>query len=150
MSHVETMDHLGTSMKKGKSVEIVESVGGLRRRIYIGLGVVCVALGAVGAVVPGLPTTVFLIIASWFFTRSSPALNRRLLGHPKFGPPLRRFLEERSMPPQAKAKCLISMWTGITVASLFLLGAPPSIRIIVISAGVVGTAAILFWVKTTR
>jgi hypothetical protein len=49
-------------------------------------GLLCVGLGALGAVLPGLPTTIFLILASYCFTRSCPWLEERLLRTRLFAP----------------------------------------------------------------
>lgn len=46
---------------------------------------VSLATGVVGIFVPGLPTTVFVLIAAWAAARSSPRLHRWLLAHPVFG-----------------------------------------------------------------
>lgn len=121
--------------------------GPWRRAIYIGLGAISVALGTIGLFLPGVPTTVFLIVASWLFARSSPRLHGILLSHPRLGPPLRRFLSSRTMPRRAKIAALASMWGGIGVG---LLGGGGSVYIqyALIAAGSAGTLALVFCVRT--
>lgn len=63
------------------------------RAALILLALVCVALGLIGIVVPGMPTTVFILIAGWAAARSSPRLSRWLYAHRLFGPTLRNWDE---------------------------------------------------------
>ena len=58
----------------------------LLRYAYLTLGWVCVGLGAIGVVVPGMPTVVFLLVAVWAFARSSERFHRWLLVRPCFRP----------------------------------------------------------------
>ena len=74
----------------------------VRRALYATLGVFAVALGVIGVFVPGLPTTEFIIAASYLFARSSPRLHGWLEGNPLFGPLLRRFRGMRWMPQRRK------------------------------------------------
>lgn len=114
----------------------------LRRRLLAGLGVLSVALGAIGVVVPGLPTTVFLLIASYLFARSSPALERRLLAHPRLG----RYLAQargRTMPMRAKVVSIASMWGGIGTSLVVLGRSGAVLPLTLIGLGVVGTLAIV-------
>lgn len=128
----------------------------LRRKLYVALGALSVAFGTVGLFVPGLPTTVFLIVASWFFVRSSPALHDRLVSHPRLGPPLRRFLEGRAMPRRAKVAAIASMWIGIAFSVVMLNGtlggnggqAYPILASVMAAMGATGTAVLLFCVRT--
>jgi uncharacterized protein len=120
-----------------------------RRVGFAALGVIAAALGIVGVFVPGLPTTEFVLAASYLFARSSPRLEAWLESHRWLGPPLRRFRETRGMPVKAKAVSLASMWTGIGISTYALAAAGPMAQVAVVSMGVMGTVAMLFFVRTT-
>lgn len=72
------------------------------RQLYIVIGVIFVGLGFIGIFLPLLPTTPFLIIAVWAFSKGSPRLERWLLHHPRFGPLLRDWRAHRVIPLRAK------------------------------------------------
>ncbi len=72
------------------------------RPLLIALGFTCVGLGAVGVVVPGMPTTVFLIMAAWAFARSSQRFHTWLYSRPRFGPLLINWEQHRVIPMRAK------------------------------------------------
>lgn len=81
---------------------------------------VCIGLGAVGVVLPGLPTTPFLLVAAWAAGKSSPALRRRLRAHPRFGPALVAWQDHGAIPRRAKwlavalmAASWIMLWFSI-------------------------------------
>lgn len=122
--------------------------GPVRRALYAGLGCGCVGLGALGAVVPGLPSTVFLIAASYLFARSSPRLERRLRAHRWLGPTLRRFADTGGMPRRAKVAALGSMWAGIALSCAALAAVGVTAQAATVALGAVGTATLLFWVRT--
>lgn len=52
---------------------------------------VCIALAIVGVILPGMPTTVFVLIAAWSASRCSPRLRRWIEQHRLFGPRLRNW-----------------------------------------------------------
>ncbi|MER3466093.1 MAG: DUF454 domain-containing protein, partial [Armatimonadota bacterium] len=56
------------------------------RPVLLAAGFLFMSVGAVGVLIPGLPTTIFVILAAWCFARSNPELERRLLEHPRLGP----------------------------------------------------------------
>jgi hypothetical protein len=119
-----------------------------RRFVYRGLGCCAVALGFIGVLVPGLPTTVFVLAASYCFARSSPSMERWLLSHRWFGPPLRHFRETGGMTRSGKTSALGSMWaaTLISAAALAPASTPAAFAAVLLAAA--GTLAILFAVRT--
>lgn len=94
----------------------------LIRGFYLVLGIGFVALGFIGAFLPVLPTTPFLILAAACFARSSPRLENWLLQHPQFGPLLRNWRERGAIPMKAKLMALGGMAIGF---ALFWFGGHP-------------------------
>ncbi|MDH3641103.1 MAG: YbaN family protein [Gammaproteobacteria bacterium] len=69
---------------------------------YLVFAYLCVGLGAIGAFLPLLPTTPFLLLAAWAAPKGSPALHRWLYEHPRFGTVLIAWEQERAVPTRAK------------------------------------------------
>jgi uncharacterized protein len=91
-----------------------------RRLLYLCLAYVCTALGAAGVVLPLLPTTPFLLVAAWAASKGSPRLDAWLHRHPRFGPVLRAWDEERAVPTRAKwLACVLMLisWTIILITT---------------------------------
>ncbi len=80
----------------------------MRRFLYLGLGFASLALGAAGIVLPLLPTVPFVLLAAFFFARSSPRLEARLLDHPRFGPHIRAWRERGAIGPAGKRAALFA------------------------------------------
>ncbi|MBV1843582.1 MULTISPECIES: YbaN family protein [Photobacterium] len=81
----------------------------VKRTILLVCGWICVVLGMIGAFLPLLPTTPFLLLASACFMRGSPRLNHWLLSHPQFGPVLENWHRHRSVSPRVKRRANIMM-----------------------------------------
>ncbi|MBB6012375.1 hypothetical protein HNR59_001720 [Aquamicrobium lusatiense] len=103
----------------------------LRRSWFFAAGVVMLALGVIGAFLPVMPTTIFLILAAWCFGRSSPRLEARLLDHPRFGPVIRDWREYGTIPRRAKCMACSGMALGY---GLFWIGARPSFSLAMLVA----------------
>lgn len=113
-----------------------------RRLLLAAAGVVCVGLGGLGVFVPGLPTTVFLIVASYLFTRSCPWLEERLLHNRLFRPYLRYLEGDVRMPLRAKVVTIGMMWVFVASSAWFLavrFGDRPWIPLLPPGAALVGT-----------
>lgn len=85
---------------------------------YRALGFVLLGCGFIGIWLPLLPTTIFLIGAVACFARSSPVLQRYLLSHAKFGPPLRDWFNEGAISSTGKAAALFGMGIGMAIIIL--------------------------------
>lgn len=66
------------------------------------LVVLFIILGFIGALLPGMPTTVFLILAAWAASKGWPQMDAWLLNHPKYGATLRAWREHGTVPRKAK------------------------------------------------
>ncbi|PVM88933.1 DUF454 domain-containing protein [Caulobacter radicis] len=89
---------------------------------YLIAGLAFTALGIIGAFLPLMPTTIFLILAAGCFGRSSPRLEAWLLNHPRFGPSVRAWRANGAIPRKAKVFACLGMAGGMAV---FLLAARP-------------------------
>lgn len=119
------------------------------KTLLVALGVLSLTMGIVGVFVPGVPTTEFVLAASFLFARSSPRLQHWLESNQWFGPTLRRFRETRGMPRKTKMLALTSMWIGIGVSIYTLASIGVGAQIAVATLGLMGTGTILFVVRTT-
>ncbi len=91
----------------------------LRRWPYLLLAWICLTLGVIGIVVPGLPTTPFILLAGWAAARGSTRLHAWLHAHRLFGPMLRDW--ERSGAVSRRAKWAASIAMVLCAALMFWL-----------------------------
>ncbi|MFC0807485.1 YbaN family protein (plasmid) [Sinorhizobium meliloti] len=106
------------------------------RLALLGLAWAMVGLGIAGIFLPLLPTTPFLLLAVWLFSRSSPRLAKWLMDHPLFGPPLRDWQEEGAISRRAKISAILLM--SLALIYLWVAFEPPAIALIVV-AGIMFT-----------
>lgn len=109
------------------------------RVAFVCLGCLMLALGIIGAFLPVMPTTIFLILAAWCFGKSSPRLEAWMLDHPRFGPGLRRWREEGAVPRKAKLMAVSGMSLGY---ALFWIEAKPGLPLASVVAVFMVSAAI--------
>jgi uncharacterized protein len=92
------------------------------RALYLGLGLFFVGLGFVGAFLPVLPTTPFLILAAACFARSSERLETWIMSHSRFGPALHAWRVRGAIPWRGKLLSLAGTTAGF---ALFWIGSRP-------------------------
>ena len=109
---------------------------------YIAIGSISLGLGVLGIVLPGLPSTPFFIISAALYVRSSSSLYNWLINHRIFGKYIKLYEEHKAMSVQSKMISLILMWSMISI-SAFVLIDNIIIKIIILSAGVIGTVVII-------
>ncbi len=102
------------SQNAQKAPGVLASRCGLRYGL-IGFGWVNVGLGAIGLVVPGMPTTVFLLVALWAFSKSSERFRTWLYEHRRLGPPIRAWHEHGVIPARGKTAALATMTLSLAI-----------------------------------
>ena len=112
------------------------------RLLYVGLGLFFVGLAVLGVFLPVLPTTPFLLLASYFLIRSSPRLHRWLLRSRLFGPLLRDWQRHRAVRRRVKvtATCAIPLVLG---TSIVLTSPPPLVIAVIVGLGLIGLVVVL-------
>ena len=121
--------------------------GRLRRWALAVAGVLSLGLAILGVILPGLPTTPFVLLAAACFAKSSPRLHQKLLAHRYLGPMVRDWESNRSLP--LKIKWLSTSLMGVMVClSAWQLQHRPWAAVAVLALGAVG--AVVVWRIPTR
>ncbi len=120
----------------------------MKRIIYIILGSLCVGLGTVGVFLPGLPTTPFMLAASWFFYRSSPRLRAWLLSS-WLGVYIRNYEKNKGVTPRVKVMAILMM-VGMSALSTTLFIENVYVKSIVSIACLIGVIVVGFVVPTAK
>jgi uncharacterized protein len=128
--------------------EQTESISLLLKYFYLISGVLLVGIGVIGIFLPLLPTTIFLILASICFLKSSPKANQWLRNHKVLGGYIDNYQNKTGLTRKVKIANIITLWTSISL-SAFLLTEELYVRLIllVIASGV---TIHLLMIKTKR
>lgn len=88
----------------------------MKKILYIIFGLIMLAIGVIGIVVPVLPTTIFLILSAYFFARGSERLHEWLINHRTFGPIITNFSKYRGITIKDRRKAMITIWFAISIS----------------------------------
>ncbi|KGJ89090.1 YbaN family protein [Colwellia psychrerythraea] len=126
---ISTEQKLATDSKLNvRSCPVSPSVQSKTKIILLKItGLFCVGLAILGAILPILPTTVFLIMAAACFSKSSPRMQQKLLANKTFGPLILDWQQHRTIPKKAKRIALLTIalsvcWSAFMLQSAMLTG----------------------------
>ena len=118
------------------------------RALFFVAGTITLALGAIGIVLPVLPTTPFLLLALGCYFRSSERMTRWMLTNRYFGKYIRNYKEGKGIPLKTKLFALTVLWIAIGYSALFII--PMLIVQIILFAVAVGVTIHLTRLPTCR
>lgn len=107
------------------------------------LVILFLVLGFIGALLPGMPTTVFLILAAWAASKGWPALDAWLINHPKYGHLIREWRANKTIPRRAKVIAIGMM----CVSAILLQLTPAPYWVKIFTDSVMFIVAIWMWTR---
>jgi uncharacterized protein len=113
----------------------------IKKHLYKALGFVCVGLAYIGFVTPGIPFSIFLVIAAWAFAKSSPKMEAWLYNHKWFGPFLTNWVKKRVFPTKGKYAMILVMASTLA----FTFYATGNLKAVAWSGGFMALVAIWAW-----
>jgi len=113
----------------------------VKKYFYMGIGFICVGLAYIGIVTPGIPFSIFLVIAAWAFAKSSPKMEAWLYNHPWFGKFLTNWNTKRVFPTKGKYAMIIVMSSTL----LFTWLATGNMKAVVYSGAFMAGVAVWAW-----
>jgi len=107
----------------------------MKRMFLVSAGFISIGLGIIGVFVPLLPTTAFMLLAAWLFSKSSPHWRLWLLNHRWFGKHIRNYTEHRGITRMVRVRSLFVLWLTLAVSAV-LTGGPWYVWIILLMVGI--------------
>lgn len=114
----------------------------MRKAVYIILGTLSLILGIIGIVVPGLPTTPFLLLTAGLYARSSDKLYNKLISNKILGSYILKYRENKAISLRVKVYSIAIMWVMISL-SAFVFISSVTVRIVLFVVGAIGTFVML-------
>lgn len=103
-------------------------MAGLKKTLWLIAGLLCLGLGLIGVVLPILPTTPFMLLAAFFFAKSSKRLHNWLVTHRQFGPSIKNWHQYGAISKRAKIAAISTMIVVLLLGLYF--GLKPIVLII--------------------
>ncbi len=119
-----------------------------KKNILKGLGIILLVIGITGIMLPLLPTTPFLLLATACFAKSSPTLHDRLINNKVFGKYIRNYQENKGISLRVKVTSLFFLWISIGYTLYFILE-NNYVRTVIIAI-VIGVSVHILRMKTLK
>lgn len=120
-----------------------------KKKIFVALGCIALLLGTMGVGLPGLPTTPFLLLASWLFYHGSPRLQKWLLSS-WLGIYIKQYKQNGGMTSLQKVGAVGTMIVMVVLSSVYIIPEKSIARIIVPIAGAIGSLIVIFMVPNSQ
>jgi len=117
--------------------------------ILIVLGTLSLSLGIFGIIVPGLPTTPFLLLTAGLYLRSSKTLYNWVISNRLVGPYIVNYNKNKGITRKVKIKAISLMVAMISLSTIFFIDTL-TLKLIVISLGIIGAIVLIFVVPTVK
>lgn len=119
-----------------------ERRGWLARGVYLALAGISLLLGVVGIVLPGLPTTPFILLTSYFLAKGSPRLRRRLLESRLFGSLLKDWQKHRGVHRAIKVRA-VALIVIVVGATCWFSGLSTTLLVVIVFAACIGVGVVI-------
>lgn len=113
----------------------------LHKALLVAAGGISLGLGLLGVILPGLPTTPFVLLAAACFAKASPRLHQRIVSNPLLGPMVRDWEAHRSLPVKIKLIAIGSM-TLMVGLSVWHFAGRPGLQAALVVLGVIGAVVV--------
>lgn len=119
-----------------------EHIGWLPRAVYLLLASISLTLGLVGIILPGLPTTPFVLLTSYLLSKSSPRLRRRLLESKLFGSFLKDWQQHKGIRRSVKWRAVALIFIVVSATCWFSQMSPVLLAAVIVAA-CIGTVIVI-------
>ncbi len=114
----------------------------MKRKLYMVVGILFMAVGTLGYILPVLPGTIFMILAAYCFLQSSENLYKKVVGHSQYGHPIKQYIENNHIEKNTKIVILISMWIA-TLFSVFYINLHLYFNVFTVFLSLIGSVFVL-------
>lgn len=121
----------------------------IKRLLFLLGGMIALALAILGLFVPGLPTTPFALLSGALFAKSNKKMHDWLLNSKLLGPRIRNYKRKKGLTLKDKYRVIALMTTMVLISSFLIIKIVP-VRIIVLTAGLIGGIVVRFFVPTAQ